>query len=85
MGSLPSSFAAYRQRAQQHGPLTGGVGSARQFGGMVGGKSGASLGPIEPASGQFFDISELPARFRRRKMEAFEIEAIESAGGSLFA
>ncbi|KAF2150804.1 hypothetical protein K461DRAFT_280821 [Myriangium duriaei CBS 260.36] len=80
--SLPTSFAQYRQRAQQHGPLNG---RASAYGGRIGSNSGASLGSIEAKSGEFFDISELPLRFRRRPMEIHEIEAIESGGGSLYA
>ncbi|KAH0413099.1 hypothetical protein KCU90_g17067, partial [Aureobasidium melanogenum] len=81
---LPESFASYRQKAQQHGPLHRRT-SASQYGGFVGGKPGKSLGPVEPASGEFFDRSELPARFARTSWTAAEIEAIESGGASLFA
>ncbi|KAG9656624.1 hypothetical protein KCU98_g9783, partial [Aureobasidium melanogenum] len=81
---LPESFASYRQKAQQHGPLHRRT-SASQYGGFVGGKPGKSLGPVEPASGEFFDRSELPARFARTSWSAAEIEAIESGGASLFA
>ncbi|KAH0414451.1 hypothetical protein KCU90_g15680, partial [Aureobasidium melanogenum] len=81
---LPESFASYRQKAQQHGPLHRRT-SASQYGGFVGGKPGKALGPVEPASGEFFDRSELPARFARTSWTAAEIEAIESGGASLFA
>ncbi|PSK49411.1 hypothetical protein C1H76_4894 [Elsinoe australis] len=92
-GSLPSSFAAYRQKAQQHGPLTsdfqsGGsrsYGSASQYGGRIGSKSGSSLGPVEAEKGLFFDRDELPARFRRSPLTEGEMEAITSGGASLFA
>lgn len=81
---LPESFASYRQKAQQHGPLHRRT-AASQYGGFVGGKPGSALGPVEPASGEFFDRSELPARFARTSWSAAEIEAIESGGASLFA
>ena len=74
--ALPNSFAAYRQKALQHGPLNA------QFGG-IGTKSGASLGPIEPGSGIAFDKSELPAKFYHRiPWTQAEIEAIESGGAT---
>ncbi|PNS17317.1 hypothetical protein CAC42_7000 [Sphaceloma murrayae] len=89
---LPSSFANYRQKAQQHGPLTSSFqsgsrsyGSASQYGGRIGSAPGASLGPVEAQGGLFFDINELPARFRRRPMTEGEIEAVGSGGASMFA
>ncbi|CEJ93897.1 Putative Ribosomal protein YMR-31 [[Torrubiella] hemipterigena] len=78
--STHSSFSSYRDHAQQHGPLQK---SIRISAGGIGGTSGAQLGSIEPATGVFFDISELPARFRRAPMDMAEIEAIESGGAAL--
>ncbi|KAL4948737.1 hypothetical protein BDW69DRAFT_175901 [Aspergillus filifer] len=80
-GVLPDSFAAYRAKAQQHGPL----GRASFTQGSVGRSPGASLGPVQPKEGQFFDRAELPARFHRLPYTAAEIEAIETGGASLFA
>lgn len=77
---LPSSFASYRKKAQQHGPL-----NTNAVGGLIGGVAGRSLGPVEAGSGMFFDRSELPERFQRLTWSKAEIEAIESGGASLFA
>lgn len=55
------------------------------MGGHVGGAPGASLGRVEAEKGQYFDRSELPARFGRLSWSVAEIEAIESGGASLFA
>ncbi|PSN68700.1 hypothetical protein BS50DRAFT_489428 [Corynespora cassiicola Philippines] len=80
--SLPESFASYRQKAQQHGPLN----QATNFStGHIGGSSGASLGPVEAGKGAFFDRSELPQRFQRLAWSQAEIDAVESGGASLFA
>ncbi|KAK8920530.1 hypothetical protein MANI_009851 [Metarhizium anisopliae] len=94
-GSLPESFAAYgngstasrhasfssyRDHAQQHGPLQKTIRNADSG---VGGASGSQLGPINPPSGVFFDVSELPARFRRAPIDMAEIEAVESGGAAL--
>jgi small subunit ribosomal protein YMR-31 len=81
--SLPESFATYRQKAQQHGPLN--QTSSFSSGGHIGGTPGASLGPIEAGKGLYFDRSELPARFQRLAWTQAEIEAVESGGASLFA
>lgn len=78
--STHSSFSSYRDHAQQHGPLQK---SIRISAGGIGGTTGAQLGSIEPATGVFFDISELPARFRRAPVDMAEIEAIESGGAAL--
>lgn len=78
--SLPDSFAAYRAKAQQHGPL-----GRSQFNGTIGGSAGAALGPVRPEPGQFFDRAELPARFGRLPWTQAEIEAIETGGASMFA
>ncbi|KAJ6113657.1 Ribosomal protein S36 mitochondrial [Penicillium sp. IBT 18751x] len=80
-GTLPDSFATYRAKAQQHGPL----GRASFTSGGIGAMSGAALGPVRPAAGEFFDRAELPARFGRLSWTEAEIEAIESGGASMFA
>jgi small subunit ribosomal protein YMR-31 len=54
-------------------------------GGHIGGTPGASLGPVEPGKGLYFDRSELPERFQRLRWTEAEIEAVESGGASLFA
>ncbi|KAF2256366.1 hypothetical protein BU26DRAFT_513200 [Trematosphaeria pertusa] len=80
--SLPDSFASYRQKAQQHGPLN----QTTKFStGGIGGTPGASLGPVEAGKGTFFDRSELPQRFQRLAWTQSEIEAVESGGASLYA
>ncbi|KAH8730050.1 hypothetical protein GQ44DRAFT_607622 [Phaeosphaeriaceae sp. PMI808] len=84
--SLPESFASYRQKAQQHGPLNPGLRSYSFIvGGHIGGAPGTSLGRVEAAKGEYFDRSELPARFQRLTFSSAEIEAIESGGASLHA
>ncbi|KAI9733235.1 MAG: hypothetical protein M1834_003319 [Cirrosporium novae-zelandiae] len=83
-GSLPGSFAAYRDRAQQHGPLNHSVNSSPSYG-AIGGQPGGSLGPVEAPKGLYFDRNELPARFRRMPWTDAEIEAVESGGASLFS
>ncbi|KAF2490904.1 hypothetical protein BU16DRAFT_530494 [Lophium mytilinum] len=80
--SLPESFASYRQKAQQHGPLNQ---QNHLPIGAIGGKPGASLGPVEAGKGMFFDRSELPARFQRTPWTQAEIDAIESGGASMHA
>jgi small subunit ribosomal protein YMR-31 len=52
--------------------------------GLIGGKSGRSLGPVEAEKGEFFDRSELPRRFRALEFEEWEIEAVSSGGASLW-
>ncbi|KAJ5678665.1 hypothetical protein N7462_006909 [Penicillium macrosclerotiorum] len=79
-GSLPDSFAAYRAKAQQHGPL-----GRASFASGIGGQAGASLGPIRPRAGEFFDRAELPARFGRLPWSQAEIDAVETGGASMFA
>jgi small subunit ribosomal protein YMR-31 len=79
--SLPESFASYRQKAQQHGPLN----QTSNYSTGVGSSSGSSLGPVEAGNGFFFDRSELPARFQRMSWSQAEIDAIESGGASQFA
>ncbi|GES60657.1 37S ribosomal protein YMR-31, mitochondrial [Aspergillus terreus] len=80
-GALPDSFAAYRSKAQQHGPL----GRASFIQGNIGRSAGAALGPVQPKQGEFFDRSELPPRFGRLPWSEAEIEAIETGGASLYA
>lgn len=80
LGALPDSFAAYRAKAQQHGPL-----GRSQFSSGIGGQPGAALGPIRPQAGEFFDRAELPARFGRLPWSEAEIEAVETGGASMFA
>ncbi|KPM41201.1 hypothetical protein AK830_g5339 [Neonectria ditissima] len=77
--SRHNSFSSYRDHAQQHGPLQKTIHAE----GGIGGASGASLGPIGAPNGIAFDVSELPARFRRAALTAAEIEAIESGGAAL--
>lgn len=92
---LPESFASYRQKAQQHGPLGGQSNdgpprpSASSMGGpmtygAVGGRAARDLGPIEPKEGEYFDVSELPKRFQRRKYTDQEMDAVTSGGASLW-
>lgn len=77
--SSHSSFSSYRDHAQQHGPLQK---SIRPDAG-IGGTAAADLGPVAPPKGVFFDISELPQRFRRAPLDLAEIEAVESGGAAL--
>jgi small subunit ribosomal protein YMR-31 len=81
-GTLPDSFAAYRAKAQQHGPLGR---ASFTTGGGIGSQSGASLGPVRPTEGEFFDRAELPPRFGRLSWSEAEIEAVESGGASMYA
>lgn len=89
--SLPDNFASYRSKVQQHGPL-GGQASASPSSssssstgayGAIGGHSGHELGSIEPKKGEFFDRSELPARFRKTPWTEEEMEAVTSGGASM--
>ncbi|KAH0553424.1 hypothetical protein GP486_006504 [Trichoglossum hirsutum] len=80
---LPDSFAAYRENAQQHGPLNH-RSSISMTGGAVGSKSGQSLGPVEPPRGQYFDRDELPEKFRRKPWTQAEIDAVQTGGASFF-
>lgn len=89
--SLPESFAQYRQKASQHGPMMrgGGSGGAASSGsaqsyGAVGGSSGRQLGSVQPKEGEVWDRNQLPKRFRRTLYSEAEMEAIESGGASLF-
>lgn len=75
-----ATFSSYRDHAQQHGPLQKTIRSAEAG---VGGTSGAELGSVQPPTGVFFDISELPARFRRSPIDLAEMEAVESGGAAL--
>ncbi|RMJ23239.1 hypothetical protein PHISP_05898 [Aspergillus sp. HF37] len=78
-GALPDSFAAYRSKAQQHGPL----GRASFTQGSIGRSPGVALGGVQPPQGEFFDRAELPRRFQRLPWSDAEIEAIETGGASL--
>ncbi|MCJ1374274.1 hypothetical protein MMC20_005506 [Loxospora ochrophaea] len=87
--ALPDSFAAYRSKAQQHGPLGASAtrassSTASYARGEIGGHSGRQLGSVEPPEGQYFDRSELPGRFTRTKWSVEEIEAIETGGASMW-
>ncbi|KAI9652661.1 MAG: hypothetical protein M1831_006648 [Alyxoria varia] len=86
---LPNSFATYRQKAQQHGPLQSNFNTsfaASSAHGKIGGTPGAALGAVEPEIGKgvFFDRSELPKRFARTAFSAEEMEAVESGGASMW-
>ncbi|KAH0543642.1 hypothetical protein FGG08_002080 [Glutinoglossum americanum] len=81
--NLPDSFATYRVKAQQHGPLNHRP-TLSTTGGAVGGQSGQSLGPVEPPKGQYFDRDELPEKFRRKPWTQAEIDAVQTGGASLF-
>ncbi|MCJ1364773.1 hypothetical protein MMC16_003890 [Acarospora aff. strigata] len=85
--TLPDSFASYRSKAQQHGPLTHGSSSSSSSlaYGAIGGHAGSSLGSVTPPKGQYFDRNELPARFRRTPWTQDEMDAIETGGASMFA
>ena len=95
--ALPDSFASYRSKALQHGPLAG-----RQFQsssppmnaafkeqlayGTIGGHTGHELGSVEvEKKGEVFDRNELPERFRRTRWTEAEIEAVGSGGASVWA
>ncbi|KAI9898207.1 hypothetical protein N3K66_006567 [Trichothecium roseum] len=75
-----ASFSSYRDRAQQHGPLQKTIPFSE---GGIGGSTGAGLGSVKAPNGVFFDVSELPARFRRAPIDLAEIEAVESGGAAL--
>jgi small subunit ribosomal protein YMR-31 len=53
--------------------------------GAIGGTPGRSLGSVKPKDGEFFDRDELPKRFRRKVWSDEEIEAVDSAGASMFS
>lgn len=59
-------------------------GSGTQAYGLIGGRSGKSLGSVAAAKGEFFDRSELPRRFQPVEWEQKEIDAVESGGASLW-
>jgi small subunit ribosomal protein YMR-31 len=91
--SLPESFASYRQKASQHGPMMRGNNSSSSSGasqapsqalGGIGGSTARQLGSVKPKDGEFWDRNELPKRFRRTVYSEAEMEAIESGGASLF-
>ncbi|KAM3076225.1 hypothetical protein ACMFMG_006268 [Clarireedia jacksonii] len=77
--SSSKSFSAYRQKAQQHGPLS----RSASKDGSIGSLPGKALGPVEPVKGQFWDRNELPPRFHRTRIDLAEIDAIETGGATL--
>jgi len=83
---LPTSFASYRAKAQQHGPLSGHKMSTNRpmAYGVIGGHSGSELGAVEAPKGTFFDRSELPERFKRLAWTESEMEAIQTGGASMW-
>ncbi|KAI9852881.1 MAG: hypothetical protein M1838_004440 [Thelocarpon superellum] len=81
--TLPESFATYRSKAQQHGPLNHRSASSSSHG-AIGGHPGGSLGPVDPPQGQYFDRTELPPRFQQMPWTQAEIDAVETGGASLF-
>lgn len=81
-GAAHSSFSAYRDHAQQFGPLRKTI---KANNGGIGGAAGSDLGPVSPPKGVFFDRNELPSRFHRQPLTAAEIEAIETGGAALYA
>ncbi|KAK5053765.1 hypothetical protein LTR84_001726 [Exophiala bonariae] len=84
----PNSFATYRSKAQQHGPL-GGNAKASTSGfttyGAIGGSAGRSLGSVQPKEGEVFDRNDLPKRFWRTQWTDEEIDAVTSGGATLVA
>ncbi|KAH8150702.1 uncharacterized protein LAJ45_05398 [Morchella importuna] len=64
---LPTSFAEYRQKAQQHGPLAYKTNTAARS-------------SVQPSEGQAFDRSDLPERFWRLALSKEEMDVIESGG-----
>jgi small subunit ribosomal protein YMR-31 len=90
--SLPDSFASYRSKAQQHGPLGGSRGSSTagsgsapsRVYGAIGARPGRELGAIQPKQGEYFDRNELPKRFRRTPFTDAEMDAIQTGGASLY-
>ncbi|KAF1817781.1 uncharacterized protein K489DRAFT_385548 [Dissoconium aciculare CBS 342.82] len=97
--TLPESFAAYREKATQHGPLksqpqqqqTPTPSASTQKTQQapqplsIGAQSGRSLGAVKPAANQFWDRNDLPQRFHRTPFTQAEIDAIETGGASLLA
>lgn len=63
---LPKSFAEYRIRASQHGPLTGYKVA-----------SSSTAIPSKPRVGEYVDRNELPKRFWRLRLSKPEMQAIE--------
>ncbi len=80
-GSSHTTFSAYRDHAQQFGPLRKTI----RVDAGVGGNPGSQLGPVTPPKGVFFDRNDLPSRFHRQPLTAAEIEAIETGGAALYA
>jgi hypothetical protein len=80
-GSSHSTFSAYRDHAQQFGPLRKTI----KADSGIGGNAGSQLGPVAPPKGVFFDRNDLPSRFHRQPLTAAEIEAIETGCAVLHA
>ncbi|KXX74506.1 hypothetical protein MMYC01_208710 [Madurella mycetomatis] len=80
-GSSHASFSAYRDHAQQFGPLRKTIKSDAGVGGIA----GSELGPVVPPKGVYFDRNELPSRFHRQPLTLAEIEAVETGGAAAFA
>jgi len=80
-GSSHTSFSAYRDHAQQFGPLRKTIKAESG----IGGAAGSQLGPVNPPEGYYFDRNDLPTRFHRTSLTPDEIEAIESGGAATFA
>ncbi|KAK4120483.1 hypothetical protein N657DRAFT_658403 [Parathielavia appendiculata] len=80
-GSSHSSFSAYRDHAQQFGPLRKTI----KADAGIGGSPASRLGPVIPPQGVAFDRNDLPPRFHRQPLTAAEIEAIETGGATLWA
>lgn len=83
--SLPQSFAQYRSKAQQYGPLNGGMAKTSSHAyGAIGGSPGRQLGAVQAKQGEYFDRSQLPLRFRRTPFTDLEMDAIQTGGASLY-
>ena len=53
--------------------------------GLIGGKTGKELGPVAASEGEYFDVSELPRRFKgRMEWTDKEMEAVMSGGASMW-
>ncbi|KAK4096604.1 hypothetical protein N658DRAFT_519106 [Parathielavia hyrcaniae] len=79
--SSHTSFSAYRDHAQQFGPLRKTI----KADGSIGGSPASNLGPVVPPQGVAFDRNDLPSRFHRQPLTAAEIEAVETGGATLWA
>ncbi|KAJ4288871.1 hypothetical protein N0V88_007204 [Collariella sp. IMI 366227] len=79
-GSSHSTFSAYRDHAQQFGPLRKTIKADSGIGAVA----GSHLGPVAAPQGVFFDRNDLPTRFRRQPLTEAEIEAIETGGATFY-